>query len=81
VHHILLQKRGGPLLASIITTRRLLRHLRYPGDFDSDLYLEIKRHKIFRLNSRKKSHYGQNLQELSVCICAHVTATDPLISF
>ena len=65
----LLENRRGPLLTPIITTRRLLLHLRYLGDFDCDVYLEIKRHKIFRLKSRTKSHYGQILQEFSPCIC------------
>jgi len=69
VQHFLLQNRRGPLLTPIVTTRPLLLHLRYLGDFDSDVYLEIKRHNIFRLNSRTKSHFGRILQEFSPCIC------------
>jgi hypothetical protein len=51
VLHPLLRKRGRSHLTPINTTRRIL--LRYQGDFDSDVYLEIKRHKIFDLTQER----------------------------
>jgi len=49
-----IKKKEGPFLP-LLLPREILTSLRYLGDFDSDVYLEIKRRKNFDL-TKERNH-------------------------